>query len=44
MTQLRALWQNINASYWFLPALFAGAAVLLAVVTISLDRRAGPTG
>jgi uncharacterized membrane protein len=38
MTQLRALWQNINASYWFLPALFAGAAVLLAVVTISLDR------
>lgn len=38
MTRLRAWWQNINASYWFLPALFAGLALILAMVTIYLDR------
>lgn len=38
MTRLRALWQNVNASYWFLPALFAGLALLLAIATIYLDR------
>ena len=38
MTKLRQWWQDINASYWFLPALFAVLAVLLAVGTIYLDR------
>ena len=38
MTQLRAIWQNINASYWFYPALFSLLAVALAVTTIWLDR------
>ncbi len=38
MTKLRQWWQDINASYWFLPALFAVGALALAIVTISLDR------
>ncbi len=38
MTRLRAMWQDVNASYWFLPALFAVAAVLLSAATIHLDR------
>ena len=38
MTKLRAMWDNVLASYWFLPALFAIAAVALAFLTIWLDR------
>lgn len=36
--RLLKLWQTVNASYWFYPALFAIAAVLLAQVTVWLDR------
>ena len=38
MPKLRAFWDDVLASYWFLPALFAIAAVFLAVLTIWLDR------
>lgn len=37
LTRLRATWQNINASYWFYPALFVAAAFLLANLTIWID-------
>ena len=38
MAKLRKLWSDVNASYWFFPALFAVAALLLATLTIQLDR------
>jgi len=43
MAKLRKLFSDINASYWFFPALFAIGALLLATLTIELDR-AGHTG
>ena len=36
--RLKAIWLSVNASYWFLPALFSLAALLLASLTIYLDR------
>ncbi|MEL7729133.1 DUF2254 domain-containing protein [Citromicrobium bathyomarinum] len=42
MADLRKLLSDINASYWFFPALFAVGALLLATLTIQLDR-AGQT-
>jgi uncharacterized membrane protein len=36
--RLRNLWFQINASYWFLPALFAIGAFILAEVLIYVDR------
>ncbi len=36
--RLMKLWHDVNASYWFLPALFSIAALLLATLTIWLDR------
>ncbi len=36
--RLRKFWLSVNASYWFLPALFSIAALLLATLTIWLDR------
>ncbi|WP_454598529.1 DUF2254 domain-containing protein [Qipengyuania sp. SM2507] len=38
MTRLRVFWQSINASYWFLPALFSVGSLALAMVTLWLDR------
>lgn len=38
ISTLRSLWLNVNASYWFYPALFSLAAVLVAIVTVWLDR------
>jgi len=35
---LRLLWSKIRASYWFYPALFSLAALLLALVLVNLDR------
>jgi len=43
MATLRKLLSDINASYWFFPGLFAFSALVLATVTIELDRR-GLTG
>uniref|UniRef100_UPI003516B28E DUF2254 domain-containing protein n=1 Tax=Alteriqipengyuania sp. TaxID=2800692 RepID=UPI003516B28E len=39
MAKLRKYWSDINASYWFFPALFAILALLLATTTIEMDRR-----
>lgn len=36
--RLMIFWRNVNASYWFLPALFSIAALLLATLTLWLDR------
>jgi uncharacterized membrane protein len=36
--RLIQLWEDIRASYWFIPLLMAVGAVLLAVVTIYTDR------
>ena len=38
LVRLRTLWFKVNASYWFLPAIFALGALLLASWTIWLDR------
>jgi uncharacterized membrane protein len=38
MARLRAIWDSINASYWFLPGLFAILALALALFTVWLDR------
>ena len=38
MTKLRAFWHDVNASYWFYPAVFSLIAVALALWTIWLDR------
>ena len=36
--RLMKIWLSVNASYWFLPALFSIAALLFASLTIYLDR------
>lgn len=36
--RLRSIWQGLNANYWFYPALFAIGALVLALVTVELDR------
>lgn len=38
IARLRSAWASINASYWFYPALFTLAAMVLATVSIWLDR------
>ncbi|NVD44961.1 DUF2254 domain-containing protein [Qipengyuania atrilutea] len=38
MAKLKKFWNEINASYWFYPALFSIVAVLLAIVSVWLDR------
>lgn len=38
MARFRSTWVSINASYWFYPALFTLAAIVIAMVTIWLDR------
>ncbi len=38
LTRIKHIWQTVNASYWFYPALFTIAAVLCAFATIWLDR------
>ena len=37
MNRLRALWQNVNASLWFVPTLMVTAAILLAFSLVFLD-------
>ena len=38
IARLRALWLNVNASYWFFPSLFSIIAVALAFATVWLDN------
>lgn len=40
-SSLRALWLNVNASYWFIPSLLTIAAFLLSLGTIHLDHNGG---
>lgn len=42
LTRLRAIWQDINASYWFYPALFVAAAFTLATLTTWIDSNHAP--
>ncbi|MBF9239846.1 DUF2254 domain-containing protein [Hymenobacter sp. BT683] len=37
MNRLRALWQNVNASLWFVPSLMVAAAIGLAFALVFLD-------
>ena len=39
IARLQKLWSDINASYWFFPGLFAISTLLLAMLTVELDRR-----
>lgn len=39
LTRLRALWQDINASYWFYRALFVAGSLALASLTLWIDGR-----
>ena len=41
VVRLVNLWDSLRSSFWFLPTLFTGAAVGLAVGLLALDRRAG---
>ncbi len=36
--KIRNFWYRLQASFWFLPALMAGAAILLSSITIATDR------
>ena len=38
MARLKTIWQSINASYWFLPAVFSLLALAAATATLWLDR------
>lgn len=37
-TRLRLFWDQLYANFWFVPALMAAGAILLAAVSIALDR------
>ena len=37
MSRLRALWQNVNASLWFVPTLMVAGAIALAFALVFLD-------
>ena len=39
IARMQKLWSDINASYWFFPGLFAISTLLLAMLTVELDRR-----
>jgi uncharacterized membrane protein len=36
--KIRNFWYRLQESFWFLPALMAGAAILLSFVTITIDK------
>lgn len=38
MASLKSIWQSVNASYWFLPAIFSLLALALATLTLWFDR------
>jgi uncharacterized membrane protein len=42
--RLRALWFRLRESYWFAPAVMAAASILLATLTIEIDRRVTAPG
>ena len=38
MAKIKSIWQSVNASYWFLPAIFSLLALALATLTLWFDR------
>ena len=38
MAKFKSIWQSVNASYWFLPAIFSLLALVLATLTLWFDR------
>lgn len=44
MTRLATLTEHLRSSLWFLPAVFAAAALAMASVTLLADREFGPEG
>ena len=36
--KIRNFWYRLQSSFWFLPALMAGAAILLSFVTTAIDK------
>ena len=38
--RLLSLWDNVRSSYWFTPTLLGVAAVLLSILTLSIDQMA----
>jgi len=41
MNKLRRLWQDLNASLWFVPSLMVAGAILLAYLLVNIDLRIG---
>jgi uncharacterized membrane protein len=39
--RLRHLWESLRSSYWFVPSVMTAAAAVLALVSVTLDRRLG---
>lgn len=44
MARIAALAELLRSSLWFVPAVFAGGAFLLAIVTLVIDRQLAPDG
>jgi len=38
-TKFLNYWEIVRSSYWFLPALMTGLAVVLSFLTVTLERR-----
>ena len=38
MARITSIWQSVNASYWFLPAIFSLLSLALATLTLWFDR------
>lgn len=41
LSTVRNAWRELNASYWFLPAVLGVTAFVLSIVTVSFDRAVG---
>ncbi len=39
ISRLKAAWEDLNSSYWFVPATLGLGAFLLSLVTLAIDRR-----
>lgn len=39
--RLRASWEKLRSSYWFIPSILAIAAIVLSLVMVEIDKRAG---
>jgi uncharacterized membrane protein len=39
VSRLKAAWEDLNSSYWFVPAALGVGAFLLSIATLAVDRR-----